>query len=676
MKILKCLIVLLIIACLSCTKKTTIADSRNDSVQKYLKLASIDTLPTEIRKKHNHKAFSFIDLEKNDSVVRWYLFKTCDVFIDIEDSKAYYLSSDLHFKKSKQVRDTLNLARYNRLRGSYHRKNTKNLDSSFYYYLKAEKLFLRTNDKAGLAKVYLYLAHIQYDYSDYLGAEYNYLRALKILKNFKNYTEIFDVLSRLGNVNHNVKNYLRAIEYHKEALQMANLRFDEKLEKYHSISTCLNNIGNTYREIKNYDSAIIYFKEAIIEQRKLSERITVDPYSYNNLAYCYIKIGNYSQLPLLLLQASRAFDSLKITDEAAISRVYLAEYYAKIKDTSTAIQYANQSLQLAKKSKSSYYYLYTLSNAGTINKQKAPQYIAEYHRLNDSLLFEERKARNQYFKIQLETDEIAQQKDKAIKQKWVQTSIIASVLLIVILLFIIYKQRSQKKEFILIQNQQKASEEIYQLMLNQQSKEEEAKQKEKKRIAIELHDNVMNKLASTRFNLFSLTKKSDIQSLKKAVHHIDSIKEVEDEIRNITHELSKETIFKNNSFPWLLHQMINEQNQIHPTLYQLELDDIINWDIISSEIKMNYYRIIQEAIHNCNKYAAAKHSTISLFYEVNQLRLTISDNGKGFQANTTNPGIGLQNMKQRMESIHGKISINSEPGNGTVINCSVEIDVN
>jgi signal transduction histidine kinase len=677
MKILKCLIVLLIIACLSCTKKTTIADSRNDTIEKYLKLASIDTLPTELRKKHNHKAFSFIDLEKNDSVVRWYLCEVALNSINIKDSKQYLEISKIHFKKAEEAFDTLNLARFYRYKVSYF-KNLKNQnDSAFFYASKAEKLFLKTEDFTGLTRIYLNKGQMQLDYNDYLGAELSFMKADKLVNANDLIYQKYEVYNGLGNIYVSTGKQSLAILSHKKSYDIAR----KLLKKYNKLGdhyqgTSLNNIGNCYRESNDYELALNYFEKAFEDKQSLRKDKILKAFLLNNIGYCKLQTNQLSGVSSFFLNAAIIFDSLKIKNEAAISRIYLAEYYAKMKDTTTAIEYTDKALQLAKESKSSYYYLYTLSNAGTINKRKAPQYIAEYHRLNDSLLFEERKARNQYFKIQLETDEIAQQKDKAIKQKWVQTSIIASVLLIVILLFIIYKQRSQKKEFILIQNQQKASEEIYQLMLNQQSKEEEAKQKEKKRIAIELHDNVMNKLASTRFNLFSLTKKTDSQSLQQAVQHIDSIKEVEDEIRNITHELSKETFSKNNSFTTLLTQLINEQNQIHTTLYQLELDDIINWDIISSEIKMNYYRIIQEAIHNCNKYAAAKHSTISLFYEVNQLRLTISDNGKGFQANTTNPGIGLQNMKQRMESIHGKISINSEPGKGTAINCSVEIDVN
>ena len=675
MEILKYLIVLLIIAFVSCTKKTTIADSRNDSVEKYLKLASIDTLSIEIRKNYNHKAFSFIDLEKNDSVVRWYLSEVSWNSISLNDSTYFYNISKIHYKKSNDSKDSINLARCLRYKG-YFLKGIKKIDSSFFYYLNAEKFLKTTKNKLELFKVLYNKGFLLNNCNDFHSANYNTYQALLIIKKIDNNDLKFETLNLLGNIHHNLKEYKEAINYHKEALNLIK-KENLKSEKGNSkLGTNLNNIGNSYRELQDYTNAISYFKAALNKRYELKNDPLLKSYLLNNLGYCYLKQNNFKKVPNLLIEAARIFDSCGVKDEAAISRIYLADYYAKIKDTTSAIQYANQAIQLAKESKSSYYYLYTLSNAGLINKKKAPQYISEYHRLNDSLLFEERKARNQYFKIQLETDEIAQQKEKAIKQKWVQTSIIASLLIIVILLFIIYKQRSQKKEFILIQNQQKASEEIYQLMLNQQSKEEEAKQKEKKRIAIELHDNVMNKLASTRFNLFSLTKKSDSQSLKQAVQHIDSIKEVEDEIRNITHELSKETFSKSNSFTTLLTQLINEQNQIHTTLYQLELDDSINWDIISSEIKMNYYRIIQEAIHNCNKYAAAKHSTISLFYEVNQLRLTISDNGKGFDTKIAKQGIGLQNMKQRMESIHGKISINSELGKGTVINCSVEIDVN
>ncbi|MBN8641047.1 MAG: tetratricopeptide repeat protein [Flavobacteriales bacterium] len=664
----------LILVVVSCTKKTTINSSRNDSVEKYLKLASIDTLPVETRKKHNHKAFSFIDLEKNDSVVRWYL---CDIswsFIRLRDSINYYESSKIYFEKAEKAKDTLNLARFFRQKSSFFSEKNNQNDSAFYYVSKSEKLFLKTSNYEGLTRVYLNKAQIQIGFNDFLGAELSLKKANRYVNDKDLIYEKYEVINGLGNIYSSIGKYKLAIESHKKAYNLSR-KFKRVYTNSgeHYQGTSLNNIGNCYREVKDYTTALTYFKQALRDHKSLLKDKSLKAFLLNNIGCCYLKTNRLHNLHHIFKEAAKIFDSCGIKNEGAISRIYLAEYYAKINDTSTAIKYADKAVELAKESKSGYYYLYTLSNAGTIDKKKAPQYIAEYHSLNDSLLFEERKARNQYFKIQLETDEIAQEKEKAIKQKWVQTSIIASVLLIVILLFVIYKQQSQKKEFLLIQNQQKANEEIYQLMLQQQRKEEEAKQKEKKRIALELHDNVMNKLASTRFNLFTLTQQTNSENTNNARQHIQTIKEIEDEIRNLTHELSKEHFSEDNSFASLVAQFFNQQNKMHPTKYELQIVEEINWDIISSEIKMNLYRIIQEAIHNCNKYANATQVEINIIKESKQLQLSIKDNGIGFDTNEVKQGIGLHNMQQRIDSINGTITIHSTLGTGTEIKCTVTI---
>ncbi len=674
MEILKYLIVLLIIAFVSCTKKTTISDSRNDSVEKYLKLASIDTLPTEIRKKHNNKAFSFIDLEKNDSVVRWYLCEAALRYNWIKDSTNYYKVSKLHYSKSIEANDTINLARFYRYKAGYLKDTSKFLDSSYFYYLKSEKLYRKCADEEALGVIYYNKGSILSFINDFSGAELEYIKAEKIFKKFKNEKNLIYLANNYGNVYSNMLQLNKALDIYNDGLNRIYKCKDPSIKIQKSF--LLTNIARVYSLKKQYRKSQECYEEALNYPNLIKKDLGLYSFILNGIGECKMELKMYEGLEKLFNRAS--YYSIEIQDNENLFYINksMSQLYFLKKDTLIAQKHANEALLFARKTNTPYHVINALKQIGIVNKEKAASAIIEYDIQIDSLLNRERRERSKFLKIQFETDEIAQQKEKAIKQKWVQTSVITSVLLIVILLFIIYKQRSQKKEFILVQNQQKANEEIYQLMLNQQSKEEEAKQKEKKRIAIELHDNVMNKLASTRFNLFSLTRKTDSQSLEQAVHHIDSIKEVEDEIRNITHELSKETFSKSNSFASLLTQMINEQNQIHSTHYQLELDATINWDIISSEIKMNYYRIIQEAIHNCNKYALASQSTVSLLYEMNQLRLTIRDNGKGFEVEATKQGIGLQNMKQRMESIDGNISINSEPGKGTLINCSVEIEVN
>ena len=143
-------------------------------------------------------------------------------------------------------------------------------------------------------------------------------------------------------------------------------------------------------------------------------------------------------------------------------------------------------------------------------------------------------------------------------------------------------------------------------MLTQKSKEEQARQSEKKRIALELHDGVMNKLASTRMNLNRLSYQKDEEAINKCLTHIEGIHKIEQGIRSIAHNLNQEVFNDDNSVISLLNDFVATQNSITSTHYQIEIDKAIDWNAISSGIKMNIYRIVQEASHNSNKYAQAR----------------------------------------------------------------------
>ncbi|HLP63413.1 tetratricopeptide repeat-containing sensor histidine kinase [Flavobacterium sp.] len=667
---LKYCIFFLILLVVSCTKKRTTTSSRNDSVEKYLKLASIDTLPTETRKKYNHKAFSFIDLEKNDSTVRWYLCETALNSMNFKDSVDYLEKSKLHFEKSEESNDTLNLARFYRYKGAYYRTVPKKFDSAFYCYKKAEKLYQKTEDLNGLAITILSKGTVFHIINDYSSAELEILRAKNILIKVKNLKSLIYVYNSLGNVYKANFNFNEAlIQYNKGFDIIVLNKLDLKSEK----ALILNNIGNLYFQRKDFEKAISYYKKSLEIENLQNIEAEIFLANYFSIFSCKIQLNELEGLDEEFEKLLFLIKKYNPSEEFFLLIEYSKLCYLKGK-IKEAQKYADLALILARKIKAPPYdVMNSLLHVGKVNKDKASQAFVQYDILADSLLNRERRERSRFLKIQLETDEIAQEKEKEIKLKWVQTSIIASVLIIVILLFIIYKQQNQKKEFLLIQNQQKANEEIYQLMLQQKQKEEEAKQQEKKRIALELHDNVMNRLASTRFNLFTLTQQTNTENTNYAKQHIQTIKEIEDEIRSLTHELSKEETTNENRFASVLTDFISQQNQIHLTKYHLELDEKINWETISSEIKMNLYRIIQEAVHNCNKYAQATLMQINLIQQKSQLSLTIQDNGIGFDVNEAKQGIGLHNMSQRILSINGTINIHSTPEIGTIISCTVAI---
>ena len=94
---------------------------------------------------------------------------------------------------------------------------------------------------------------------------------------------------------------------------------------------------------------------------------------------------------------------------------------------------------------------------------------------------------------------------------------------------------------------------------------------------------------------------------------------------------------------------------------------------MSPEIKMNVYRIIQEAFNNINKYANATKIGLALDVDDGFLHLEINDNGTGFNVKKVKNGIGLKNMKSRAEAMKGEIFIASEKGKGTNIKLKIPL---
>ena len=193
------------------------------------------------------------------------------------------------------------------------------------------------------------------------------------------------------------------------------------------------------------------------------------------------------------------------------------------------------------------------------------------------------------------------------------------------------------------------------------------------RISQELHDSVMNKLAGTRLNLFVLTKKRDDETIQKCLEHINGIQNIEKEIRTIAHELHNEAFLTKGSYSSLLEQLFQNQKET----YQTECECVITTDeaieTISSLVKMNVYRIIQETLNNINKHAKATKISLNLYIEEGFLCLNVIDNGVGFKVSKSKLGIGLKNIVSRSQSINGKLEIKSQKNKGTKVCLKVKL---
>lgn len=220
----------------------------------------------------------------------------------------------------------------------------------------------------------------------------------------------------------------------------------------------------------------------------------------------------------------------------------------------------------------------------------------------------------------------------------------------------------------MLQEQQKANEEIYELMFEQQTKIESAKADEKSRIAMELHDGILNNIYAVRLNLEFINKKSDDESIARRKEYIKALQNVETEIRGVSHDLSRNALFnQDQSFESMLQFMIKSQKNNFDTEFEAELDPEIDWEAMSNVCKVNVYRIIQETLQNINKYSQAKRACVNVAKDDGNVSISVSDDGIGFDPEKAKGGIGLKNLRKRAEALSGTLSISSEPGKGAKV---------
>ncbi len=209
-----------------------------------------------------------------------------------------------------------------------------------------------------------------------------------------------------------------------------------------------------------------------------------------------------------------------------------------------------------------------------------------------------------------------------------------------------------------------------------------AQEKERKRVALELHDELGQALSLLKLKIGSIKKAlpQDQTGLKNECKGIsDYIVQMIENVRRLSRDLSPriiEDLGLSSALRWLA-----ESSARHMNIELLfEMDDIDS--LLSPEAQVTLYRIFQEAITNIVKYAKATRIWISTRKgEIkNILTFILKDNGVGFDLEhfeeyiSTEKGLGLAAMDERAKMLGGSFEISSQKGIGTTITISVPIE--
>jgi len=210
-----------------------------------------------------------------------------------------------------------------------------------------------------------------------------------------------------------------------------------------------------------------------------------------------------------------------------------------------------------------------------------------------------------------------------------------------------------------------------------------AQEKERKRVALELHDELGQALSLLKLKIGSIkrTLPQDQTELKDECKGIsDYVVQMIENVRRLSRDLSPriiEDLGLSSALRWLA-----ESSARHMNIELLfEMDDIDS--LLSPEAQITLYRIFQEAITNIVKYAKA--TRIWIFARKGEIKniltFILKDNGVGFDLEyfmgriSTEKGLGLAAMNERTKMLGGSFEISSQKDIGTTITISVPIEV-
>ncbi len=202
-----------------------------------------------------------------------------------------------------------------------------------------------------------------------------------------------------------------------------------------------------------------------------------------------------------------------------------------------------------------------------------------------------------------------------------------------------------------------------------------AQEEERRRISRQLHDDLSQKLALLAFDTSSLLLSSahTREELNEGLRGVHArILELSQEVRQIAHQLHP-SILEDLGLAAALHELCEEfsaREGIKAECIQEKIPEHIPKETASC-----LYGVTQEALHNVMKHAQATQVWITVEGSSDGIRLSVHDNGAGFNqtAAPVRHGLGIISMKERVRLVQGELSIHSQPGDGTTVSVFVPL---
>lgn len=197
-------------------------------------------------------------------------------------------------------------------------------------------------------------------------------------------------------------------------------------------------------------------------------------------------------------------------------------------------------------------------------------------------------------------------------------------------------------------------------------------EQERKRLGAELHDGIGQVLSAIALKVSRINDAAALESRKTVASSLtelnDNLQSAIAEVRNISHDLMPD-VLEGFGLKEALSQTcgnLQDRSGMLVTFNPVDLNE--RYD---PSIELNLFRITQELLNNAQKHAASKHVFVNLVDHGDVLSLTVEDDGVGFDRSRASDGIGLKNVRSRVNMIRGQFDVESSANSGTLINIEV-----
>ena len=502
-------------------------------------------------------------------------------------------------------------------------QNAQDLISSETYF---NRHYKKASSQGEVSKAITYLyykASIAYKKGEYDESEEFAVKALSLIDKRSDAKHMSSTRMSFYNLlglmyteqNHKIK----TIELYTNAFKMAKSPSDS--------ATIYNNLSLVYRKFKDLDNAKNIIRKAYNLIPKLSDTLT-QALIIDNYGVITSKLNKAKGLDLMRY-ALKLRKAVSDTSTIYTSYSHLAEYYTRLNNEAVAKNYALKALELATHINSDAY----KNNAlGLLVNVSEDPYARAYKQLNDSIYTAEKESSNQYallkydnseYKRKVLESELENEKHKARTIYAVLTATFITILSV--LLYFILKSKYKKATL--------------QQVFNTES-----------RISKQIHDEVANDVYQTMCKL-------ENQQL-----HRDTLLNDLHNLYYKTRDISKKHSVLNADYPFTDHldELIESFNDGDISVIVKGLSEI-NWDPMPQLHKSTIYKVLQELLINMKKHSSASLVVI-MFRKMNKkIQINYSDNGSG---SVLKKGMGLQNTENRIQSINGSITFDTNPEKG------------